>query len=908
MGQDSYPKGMKQFLAFLLFLLFTSLWFLSADLPAEAQTTTPDLASGTFGGALEPLSVGFGSLGIENNSTTTLSVNQASVLSWSVSSAGNDGTNLLAYLNTLKNAVFTVQVYHGVMGSSTLLYSQTMPAGAITYFSTFPYTFPFTGHYFVTYTATYPAGEYPIGYTSICPANDCVQPAYSLTSFESFMTEGQSEDPSAYQNFVPAYLGINEFTVQEAGAKDSNVLFLPGTLESRLYARDYNGNEKLVWEPTSNQNIPLLAMNSDGSVKNILYTRDIIDYLYSGNPTLSSIVQGISKSSATLYGPFEKFMNGLVSNGTIRTWQAYPYDWRFDVTDIVKDGTLTSSSPTSEVNRIYLQDVIQNLASSSPTGQVTLIAHSNGGLLAKAMAVQLQKEGKLNLIDKIILVGTPQLGTPSAIGNILHGDGQTRVLGLITYGDTVRTAALTMPGPYDLLPSRRYFSFATAPVISFANSLNATYGKMYTNTITSYDALEKFLTDSQNLHGIPEIGDTNTPAIVSSTLLQKAQATHDAIDDWVPPDSLAVDTIVGAFQPTPQGYTYANNPNAIVCNFSISPLSTCKNIPSVSHTPVFTSLGDDTVLAISAIDQASSTYYFAANTFKADTGQNIVHESLLSASPIQDQIKYLLDGSTTTSPYIIPFLSATNSSGVISENSTVIVSEAPLNLVAMDTNKNETGVLPIADLQGMYLAKEDIPNSLVQTVGDKNYLDLPANSTYSVTGTAYDTGSGAIEIGTEDQTGAISIQNTFANVSVSTSTVVSFNVSTSSVSALDIDEDGDGVIDSIATSTSQIETDSSVPSSTEESSSTDSNTTPIENSSSTTENVTGGYTQQSGTGSFGSSGTAPSLNFISALLPHSSLLSATATDSIFTLYLQLEVKLLILEIQFVKVFHHLPKF
>jgi hypothetical protein len=285
-----------------------------------------------------------------------------------------------------------------------------------------------------------------------------------------------------------------------------------------------------------------------------------------------------------------------------------------------------------------------------------------------------------------------------------------------------------------------------------------------------------------------------------------------------------------------------------------------------------------------------------------------VHESLLSASPIQDQIKYLLDGSTTTSPYIIPFLSATNSSGVISENSTVIVSEAPLNLVAMDTNKNETGVLPIADLQGMYLAKEDIPNSLVQTVGDKNYLDLPANSTYSVTGTAYDTGSGAIEIGTEDQTGAISIQNTFANVSVSTSTVVSFNVSTSSVSALDIDEDGDGVIDSIATSTSQIETDSSVPSSTEESSSTDSNTTPIENSSSTTENVTGGYTQQSGTGSFGSSGTAPSLNFISALLPHSSLLSATATDSIFTLYLQLEVKLLILEIQFVKVFHHLPKF
>jgi hypothetical protein len=133
MGQDSYPKGMKQFLAFLLFLLFTSLWFLSADLPAEAQTTTPDLASGTFGGALEPLSVGFGSLGIENNSTTTLSVNQASVLSWSVSSAGNDGTNLLAYLKTLKNAVFTVQVYHGEMGSSTLLYSQTMPAGAITW-------------------------------------------------------------------------------------------------------------------------------------------------------------------------------------------------------------------------------------------------------------------------------------------------------------------------------------------------------------------------------------------------------------------------------------------------------------------------------------------------------------------------------------------------------------------------------------------------------------------------------------------------------------------------------------------------------------------------------------------------------------------------------------------------------
>ncbi len=104
------------------------------------------------------------------------------------------------------------------------------------------------------------------------------------------------------------------------------------------------GSERELWEPRSDLDIGQLAMNADGTSVNEIYTRDIIDRLYSNDPIYGIPVLAELKDGANAYGPFEKFMDGLVSSGTISDWKAFPYDWRYDVSDIVKDGTLIGTA------------------------------------------------------------------------------------------------------------------------------------------------------------------------------------------------------------------------------------------------------------------------------------------------------------------------------------------------------------------------------------------------------------------------------------------------------------------------------------------------------------------------------------------------------------------------------------
>jgi pimeloyl-ACP methyl ester carboxylesterase len=889
---------MKQFVLAVLFFLFVGMWFLCACMQAHADDSS-DFAKNTFGDALLPLSMYWGDQAVIDGTTIPLELNEPGVIEWG---EGYDLTNkaLVAYMNTLENAVFTIQIYEGEVGSSTLMYSSTVPNGNPLSTASFGVRFPAAGHYILAYTATYPNGVFPTS-SSTCPADYCTPQNHSLSAFESFMTNGQSEDASAYTDFTPALLGINEFDVVEKGAKASNVLFIPGSMESRLYTRDINGNEKMLWEPTSDSDISLLAMNPDGSSKNFVYTRDIIDYLYSNNPVLESIVQAISKDSSTLYGPFETFMNGLVADGTIRQWQSYPYDWRYDVSDILKNGTLVAT-PNGIPYSVNLEDVVQELASSSPTGRVTIIAHSNGGLLAKALAVQLQNENKLYLLDRIILVGTPQFGTPSAIGTMLHGDGQTRALGLVTYAGTVRDVALNMPGPYDLLPTPFYFATVAAPVISFGSDVLATYGATYGNAITTYDKFFQFVTNSPALHDAPAENDLATPAVLSPDLLEHAKEMHDAIDSWVAPNSLPIDTIVGTYQLTPQGYVYSSRTLNIVCD-AVSLLVPCKNISSLTHAPVYTKFGDGMVVANSAANISQAIYYFASNLYKSDSGINISHQNLLSAAPIQNQIRDFLIGSTSTEQDIYSADSLSPSGNLLS--STIVRSSAPLNIVVTDSQNRESGILPIASLNDMYLATEDIPNSSVENYGNDMSVSFPSSqNTSSVSLQGYSSGNGSIEIGTQDSNGAIQVNQTFPNVPVTASTTGSFTIAGAQVSNLSVDENGDGIISTIP----------SVPenSAPDDNSSDDLNTSDSSASSTLVSDTTTAATASA-------SGTATAATSTPNSIPNPSHFSGSSNSgfapapaatqqepvsALYLVYLQLEVRLLRLEIELANLLHH----
>ncbi|PIR83233.1 hypothetical protein COU19_01425 [Candidatus Kaiserbacteria bacterium CG10_big_fil_rev_8_21_14_0_10_56_12] len=243
---------------------------------------------------------------------------------------------------------------------------------------------------------------------------------------------------------IPAVL-INQayLPCRETGCP-SDVLFLPGFEGSRLYYRDVLHREHQVWEPDVFTDIPYLKMNADGTSKYPLYTKDIIGTIQEHNPLATKIANTFGKN-LDVYKSFTTYLDTLVASSTFKFqhWQSYPYDWRYDVRDIVNNGT-TTMMPDGTIKQVYLKDTIIAMASSSPTGRVTLVAHSDGGLLAKAAAISFGADAP-KYIDHIIMVGTPQLGTPSDIAAMLHGDEQEAGMGMVIDAHGARAVADTLP-------------------------------------------------------------------------------------------------------------------------------------------------------------------------------------------------------------------------------------------------------------------------------------------------------------------------------------------------------------------------------------------------------------------------------------------------------------------------------
>jgi pimeloyl-ACP methyl ester carboxylesterase len=674
---------------------------------------------------------------------------------------GSGSSTAESLADVLNSSNLTVSLYKGVIGSSTLIYSQSDLGGiSATSSLQIPLTFSSEGSYILAFTAT------------------DEEKGYSLADFENVMTNGFAENEAGTMgNFIPAAYGLLPFTVAAASTTStssaaSNVLFIPGTLTSRLYMRNPDGSERDLWEPRSDLDVSPLAMNPDGTSVNAIYTRDVIDQLYSNNSLYHTLAQAVG-TNMDVYGSFNTFMNSLVTKGTIKEWRAYPYDWRYDARDIVTNGTLVGTATTAPTT-VYIQDVVQELASTSPTGKVTIIAHSDGGLIAKALAIDLAKKGKLGLLDRIILVGTPQFGTPKAITDLLHGDEFTQALGLIMYSDTVRSTEATMPGPYDLLPSPAYFTHINIPVVAFdmidpAKEFHDTIGAV----ITYFSQLSDFLVDAFNLDtsaGLP--GSTSTPIPLSKTLVEKSEATHVALDSWVPPAGLAITTIsgVGNLTPLEESYTGKEGFNCDRTSFFV--LLACSLLPQLEPSEVGNLDGDDTVVAESAAGESGNVFYVDLGALQKNTGEIVGHSSLLSASAVQKFITDTLTGSSTSSAYISSTTPANIAGALV-----VISAHSPVNLLATDADGDQTGVIPLGTLPGIYFQKEEIPGSSVQVIGEEKYLYLPIGQTYNVSMQGYDTGTTTIDVDMSDSASRTFTQlDEFKDIPTTASTTENFTV------------------------------------------------------------------------------------------------------------------------------------
>jgi hypothetical protein len=547
----------------------------------------------------------------------------------------------------------------------------------------------------------------------------------------------------------PVYESDDHVTWFNPNAGDSNVLFLPGLEASRLYETT-KANPIKLWDPTIGTPISDLYLDNNGKSIKPIYTKDIIDK----TPTFS------------VYQGFISNFNNLVSNRQINQWTPYAYDWRQGVQDIVDNGTPYQGATTS------LIDTLQNLVHTSKNGKVTIVAHSNGGLLAKALIAKLQtmkQSGQNDLIDDIdnlVMVAVPQIGTPEGLSALLTGYGEdVRIVwGLIPIISTsqVRDLAVNMSSAYSLLPSAAYFGqTGIKSPISFSSSAASIFTTRYTSSIYSYNQERDFVLGKEG-RTAPSDGDTSSPLIGNAALLAQGESLHSIIDNVnLIPSSIKVYTIAGTGKETVNGMTYGND----------------------SIDPIFTSLGDGIVVEQSALYGTSTPYWLDLSKSKLD------HAQIMQDPQVLSFLDSVVDHTSVST------LSSTRPIRV--GNRLHLSVHSPVSIGVYDSAGDFTG--KTCDDNGNCTVSEDIPGSTYLEFGEGKYVNLGESDMQSAVLQGTDAGTFTFDYDIVSPTGATS-SAVFQNIPVTTQTQATITVNaTTSQPQLALDVTGDGVTDFMLT-------------------------------------------------------------------------------------------------------------
>jgi hypothetical protein len=572
----------------------------------------------------------------------------------------------------------------------------------------------------------------------------------------------------------------------------SNVAFLPGLEASRLYRAaidpTYGTPTKVrLWEPPLVlQDNSQLYLNASGTPKRSdIFTEDVVDEVD-------------QFAGANIYESFIDSMDDLVDDGTIRAWKPLPYDWRFDVRDIVNRPIALESGSYSMTEEIW------KLAESSDTGKVTLIAHSNGGLVSKVLARELGTDAP-KLLDQMILVASPQAGTPQAIGAILHGYNQGLPkdwLPLLMTSAEARDMAVNMPSAYGLLPFAGYFSSVGDPVITFDNDpLLAPWRAKYGIEIHSAETLHNFLAD-QTRASMPVTEETKNPIIANETLLNSAEVLHDTVlDTWTPPEGITLTQIAGWGEDTLSKIVYYQGIKTVCANPGL--YSTCASTPALEYSMKEVLDGDGTVVVPSALwTSGEGRYWVDLGDYNRFIHGNISrkHADILEIPELREFIKSTIirDNSAVLPRYIF----SQTPPNPDSEKQLRFTLHSPLTLDLYDNLGNHTGISTTTGAR-----EENIPGSRYRTFGELKYISVPAfaeassgepsSTTLTLAMNGYATGSFTLDM--EEVVGdTVTASTTFAGIPSSVGTVATITIPDGNIansSALSVDENGDGTAD-----------------------------------------------------------------------------------------------------------------
>ena len=577
----------------------------------------------------------------------------------------------------------------------------------------------------------------------------------------------QTEDRDEYPKFIETI----SFTILEERECCSSVAFIPGLEASRLYKEGVLFENQL-WTPNNSNDVNALKLSSTTgeSLDSGIYTRDVIDEAYMVN----------------IYKTFLVRMNEMVLNGDIQEFEALPYDWRMDVKDV-------ATNPIALKNGTYAMIArIEQMASSSLTKKVTLIAHSNGGLVAKELINELERQGKANLIDQVVMVATPQLGTPAAIMEMLHGM-DPYLLNFPSKEDT-RELAENMKSAYTLLPSRAYFDALEAlgpvrPVIEFDENTLVTqaFRNIYDNSISNYDILRKFLRGEYGGRTEPSPSDTQNPNVLKESFLTNAETRHLTLDQWIPPTEINVIEVVGWGLDTIRGIRYSVMTKK-VCNEN---QSVCQNMNFIDPQPLITLEGDVTVVGISADHLGGERYYVEVNEHNKGLTVNRSHKNILEIDPLQTLISTLIrHGATTTLP---EFIRTTVPLEPDANKRLRAEVHSPVTIHLYEGTLH-TGPIPNPDTDSdLKLYEEQIPNSYYWQIGEGQYVGSTGTSTtIELKGLNLGTFTLAIhEVVADEATNTV----LYEDIPVTASTIAKVTIEEDTTPVLKLDIDGDGTAD-----------------------------------------------------------------------------------------------------------------
>jgi pimeloyl-ACP methyl ester carboxylesterase len=386
--------------------------------------------------------------------------------------------------------------------------------------------------------------------------------------------------------------------LEPAGAP--SILFLPGIMGSHLYEEGsfcgLNGEVQLwtsIWPFKNTCKQLRLKTNLAGESINDIYTKP------------GAVVEAVL--GFNLYESFVADLTTWQQEGSIGGYKVVPYDWRLKLNDILKT-KLVAGRIVFDVNAHYTDSYLyQSLASlaTTTTSEVTIVAHSNGGLLAKYFLDYLKEQNDplLSRIKNLILVAVPQNGTPEAVISMLHGSGMGPFETVVTQ-QTARELVTTSAFGHHLLPASSYFSSTGMPVITFSpGAATNDFIEKYGTSISSKDDLHAFLSDTSRQ--VPAADELGVPPVVDQFLLNYSNEVHAVQSEWQPPETLHVHQVAGTGLYTPIALEYFTNEKCVKRN-PLKLFMCVETKPSLSYRVIQNPFGDETVVDLSAIKNEES--------------------------------------------------------------------------------------------------------------------------------------------------------------------------------------------------------------------------------------------------------------------------------------------------------------